>query len=520
MRLRSYRRIVMTDVPPVPRLCSALFALALFAFPGRGSAQSRTDSVPLDPERSLALALDANPTLRAAFFDAVASRADATAAENARVPTLTMSSQGQYSESIGGTANGANRTRGWSVVSSAALSTTTEVGTVLSVTLGSTTQWRQAGLTPGVTTVVTIGPTYSGSATVSARQPLLRGRGRDAVLSDQRQAEARALAAEADADVATSQLVRDVLVAYWELWYADRAAIVQREAAALAAQQSSLATQRRSLGTLSPADALQFVTAEASLREQVASAEAARTTRAVTFARLLALDPSTARTIAIDGSEPTPVESPPLSLVVERLRTLSPQIRSLEADIEAAQAAAIGARATARPRLDATGSAGVAGLWMDDSYQGLSLPGGRPALVASVGLELELPIVADRARAQRDAAAAQLDAAEARLAAATAELEAGVVAKLATLESAAASATLTTETARVAGELAEAERRRLELGTSTPTVLLDAQQTARESRLRHDRALVDAQVASLQLDHDAGFLLDRFHASVSSGVAP
>ena len=74
--------------------------------------------------------------------------------------------------------------------------------------------------------------------------------------------------------------------------------------------------------------------------------------------------------------------------------------------------------------------------------------------------------------------------------------------------------------ADLAALLAEAERRRLELGTVAPTVLLDAQQTARESRLRHDRALVDAQVASIQLDHDAGVLLDRFHAVVSSGEAP
>lgn len=523
----------MPDTPPRARALAAALALSLGLVETRADAQvpvpasddaaiaatAAEGPAALDVASSLALALEANPTLRAAVFDAAAARADARVAETARTPTFTASSLGQYNESIGGTANGANRTRSWAIQSQAALSFTTNVGTVVSVTVGSTTQWRQAGLTPGVTTVVTIGPTHSASATVTARQPLLRGRGRDAVLADQRAAEARALSSEADATVAASQLVRDVLSAYWELWYADRALQVQREAVELATRQAALAQQQRTLGTIAPADVLQFVTAEASLREQIATAEATRTSRAVAFGRLLAIGSEDSERLQIDASAPGEPETPMLATLLGRMRADSPQIQALEADVEAARASAVAARNAARARLDATGSAGLAGLWMEDAYQGLTLPGGRPAVVASVGLELELPVSSERRAAQRASADAAVEAAESRLAASVAQLEADLASQLASFRSAVARTSLTVDTARVSEQLAEAERGRLGLGTSTPNVLLQAQQTARESVLRHDRALADAAVASLSLEHGAGTLLDRFDLPAPEGTS-
>lgn len=474
----------------------------------------------LDVPTVLSLALEVNPTLQAALFDAASARADARAAAAARDPSLGVTTRGEYAESVGDTAGGAIRTRGWNLQHGAALTFTSDVGTQVSLSIGLGTRFRQAGLTPGVTTVVIIGPTHTASATLSARQPLLRGAGRDAVLADQRTAEARATSSEASARVASSQLVRDVLVAYWELWYAERALEVQARAVELAALQAARARQEEALGTLAPADVLRFVTTEATLREQLATVTASRTQRVVELARLLAIPVDALATIGIGSAPPSTTDVPSLAALLAGLRSTSPELAALEADLAAAAAAAAAARDAARARLDATAAAGMTGLWMEDAYQGLAIPGGRPAFVASVGLELELPVTTDRRRAQRAAAEADLDAAEARLAAAVAQLEALLVTLHANLRAAIERIPLAAETARVSGQLADAERQRLELGTTTVVVVLDAQQTARESELRHGRALADAAVASLELEHRAGTLLDRFDVVADEGATP
>ena len=165
------------------------------------------------------------------------------------------------------------------------------------------------------------------------------------------------------------------------------------------------------------------------------------------------------------------------------------------------------------------GSAGMVTLWADDSLPGLQLPTGRPGFIVSGGLEIELPLGSSAADAQRAQAEAQLEVAQAQRQVGTLTVRTAVLSAYESAVTAAERIPLAAESASVAEELATAERGRLELGTSTPSVLVEAQQDAREAELRRLRALVDAMVAVRDLEHTAGVLLDRFSLRGSAGLS-
>ncbi|MGD8858779.1 MAG: TolC family protein, partial [Myxococcales bacterium] len=154
-----------------------------------------------------------------------------------------------------------------------------------------------------------------------------------------------------------------------------------------------------------------------------------------------------------------------------------------------------------------------------DDLPGLDLPGDRPAYSALVGLELELPVGASQLEAEHAAARARLQAARARYQDRAQAIEAQVASLRASLETGRERVALAQEMTAAAAELAEAERRRLQLGTATSIDVVQAQQADREAELRALRARVDQVQASLQLDHLIGALLAR-HAGDLRGAGP
>ena len=259
-------------------------------------------------------------------------------------------------------------------------------------------------------------------------------------------------------------------------------------------------------------DALRFASELASLRETRRSAEASRVQARVALAELLAVAPGSLRTAAPPPEAPA---LPSLEALLARVEATSPTLLALDAGVEEAEERLTAARDAARARLDAVADVGVYALWAtDDALAGAQLPDGRPAFVASGGLELELPLGSAAADARRDAAVAQLAAARAQREQQARALRARVRERFEAVASARDRVPLADETASVAAELGEAERARLELGTTTSADLLQAQQTAREAALRRLRVLVDATVAAQGLAHEAGALLDRFSLRV------
>ena len=166
------------------------------------------------------------------------------------------------------------------------------------------------------------------------------------------------------------------------------------------------------------------------------------------------------------------------------------------------------ARNADQPRVDLFAKGSVGTLW--DQDQSFSLGGGRPTYGVLGGVEVELPLGSGRTGADAAAAQAELDAAQARYEGQVQALRARASSLGVNLQAAADQVSLTGETAAVASQLAEAERQRLLLGTTTSQNVVTAEQTSREAELRRLQALVNQASARFELEHTTGHLLDRF----------
>lgn len=192
----------------------------------------------------------------------------------------------------------------------------------------------------------------------------------------------------------------------------------------------------------------------------------------------------------------------------------SPALAALRAELEGARVRARAARDANQPRVDLFASGSVGTIW--DQGSELSLTGGRPTFGVIGGIDVELPL-GGRYRADAAAAQADLEASEARYQAELDRVRASVGSLAVNARAASEQVDLATETASAAGQLAEAERQRLLLGTTTSRDVVNAEQTSREAELRRLRAIVSQASTRLSLEHSAGTLLDRYATALTPG---
>jgi outer membrane protein len=476
----------------------------------------------LSAEQAVSRAAQNNPSLRAALLDARAARYSVEAERGARAPNFVASVQAEHSETItrpglSGVASGvdaASRSVENSISANAAVTYSTDIGTELELGTRTGTTWNStswSGTTP-LPANLSLGPEYTAQAYLTARQPLFRGAGSDVVLAPLHQAEASARAAESRREESASQTALDVLGAYWELWYSARAVKVQEQALAVAQSLVSDAQVRATkLGTGSAVDVLQFRTSAASIADSLSQARADRRARAIELARVLGMTPDQGEALDASGDPPDFGPVPAIDMLTRGLAEDSPALAALRADLDRARVRVRSARDADQPRVDVFATANVGTLWDDSSD--FSLSGGRPTYGVLGGVQVELPLGSGRYGADAAAAQAELEAAEARYQAELDQARARASSLAVSVTAASEQVALTAETATAAGQLAEAERQRLTLGTTTSRDVVSAEQLAREAELRRLRAVVSRASARFELEHTAGTLLDRFAAA-------
>ena len=120
-----------------------------------------------------------------------------------------------------------------------------------------------------------LGPGYGVLIRLSATQPLLRGLGNDSGLAALVQARLARDAATQAKQRAASELARDVIGAYWELWYAQAAERIQADAVVIAKRQLTEAVARAEAGRIPDLDVLPLRTAVGTAEERSVSAQVA-----------------------------------------------------------------------------------------------------------------------------------------------------------------------------------------------------------------------------------------------------
>lgn len=203
-------------------------------------------------------------------------------------------------------------------------------------------------------------------------------------------------------------------------------------------------------------DFLRLATERAARRQRVLAAKATVTQRQLTLARLMGLDAPQARSL-VAASAPAPEAAraalPAVETLIARAEESSLELAQLRAGLDQARERVRLATDDALPRLDLTGSLSGGAIWTNDGAAS-GFPGGRPAIVAMIGLGFEWPVGASQADANLDGARADLRAAEARFHSKKDQLEEQIAKLESGLEAAHAALDLAVDNVKVASELA------------------------------------------------------------------
>jgi outer membrane protein TolC len=477
-----------------------------------GTPISSAETRELSEAEVVAFSMQHNPDLASAMLSEQQA-AVAVRAEEARYPVNLQANAGytrSASPSLGPNGTVVTGTReSFSVGSTVSKDFATGTSVSLSVQGERSTTTRAVG---ALVTSGSAGTGYSLSTRLSVAQPLLRGAGtrigeaelRNARLSQSAQKEARGRV--------TSEVLRDVLSAYWELWYASRAVGIEVAARKLTEAERNEAKARNEKGGLANVDLLAFETRLATQDEQVTTAELTEIERGLALAQVLGADVSSIRLRAT--GEPKEPHIPSVGEVEEKLAKQSPELKELEAKLELAESRAKVAGDAYRPRLDVEGYVELRGLGNGSPGPAFAQVGTLGAVGGYVGMVFETPLGGGResieienARIAVRLAKNQLDAARTRIRANAAQL-------VAQLEAARARTAAAEQTAGIAAKQLEAEQARFAAGASTPIQVQTAEDSLRQARLRVVRARVDAIKTGISLEHSTGDLVPRYGATV------
>ncbi len=353
---------------------------------------------------------------------------------------------------------------------------------------------------------------YEMSARATVTQPLLQGRGRRTNLANLRAARITRVQTERAVENQASALAADVLVAYWELWYANRAVELERSALALAQQQQREAQARREQGALAPVDVLTFDTRAAELREAVVAAEATEQQRRIALEQLL----GGTRVDVLLSTPPAHVTIPTEEAVVRRLEQQAPEIAELQERLRLAESNAEFAGEGFRARLDLESYVEARGLGNERLPPAAEQVAGLDAVSGHVGLVYRTPLDRRRWSAARAEANLETSIARSNLESARQRLRAEAATLLSQAASAEASLEAAHSTVSIAERQFEAERQRFAAGASTPIQVQEAEDSLRQARHRAERARITLVQAAVDLDHVTGALRDQYAAAIAA----
>lgn len=457
------------------------------------SAQSaRAETLHVD--RAVALAARHNPLLHAAYL------------EKRRARQRILAEEDRYPLRVGADAAGTRRSTPslspdgvtTSVTDSVGIGTDLAqpfaLGTIVGLRLEGS--WLQTD---------ELGPGYGIAARLSVEQPLLRGAGLDVGEAELRARSHEGRAAAHDADRVRSALVHDVLIAYWELWYAEEAMRITKSARELAALEKDEAERRVDEGAAAAADVHSFTRRVAELDEALVDANLERRRRSLALSLLFG---------RADG-DLQPTSAPPSpsrhrGSIARAARAHSPELRTLDARIRAARERLHLAGETERPALDFEGWVQAEGLGHGAVRPAFTQFGNMSAVSAHAGLRFEVPVTGSRRAAERAGERLAIEADIARRQALRQQIDHTAHELGARAASARKRAELVTETVNAARAELEAARSRFAAGTAVPLEVHQAADALRRAELRAARARIDVLATSIAVDHLTGALLRRY----------
>ena len=350
------------------------------------------------------------------------------------------------------------------------------------------------------------------SAQLRLSQPLVRGFG-DAASAPRRRAEAAAEGANVKAQLAAEEMIRDLIVSYWELAYAAQELQVRKKSLDLAAAQFATTRDARRAGTVAESamravEYQQAVREEALLRAQV-EVEA----RSLDLRRLTGLEITRREIVLVPGDRfELAAADVRIDDALDLALTDNPRLQALLADKRAADVDVALAEDAARPQVDV----GLAATLFGDgasSGEAVGALGAGGGYQVSATLSFQFELGAGRAGATTAAtqrrAKVVIDAQDLRR-----MIEVEVVQAVHAVTAAQRRAELGDKAIDVAVATVQAEIANFKAGRSTNFEVLQRQDELVDAELRKARSIADHHIAVARLEFLTGTLLTRYGVAV------
>jgi outer membrane protein TolC len=475
------------------------------------AASAQDTSGALTSQNAVEIAIKNNPDLHVALLQETQARYSVTAEEALYDPVF--GADASYAHNRNPSANGATGTTvsgNDTAAVDASLTKGFSTGTTVKALLSGQRQVRSSLPINSLGGTNALGPYYSLLGQLTLTQPFLRGAGSTLGLASLREARLDRTVATLAAQQAGSQILHDVLVAYWELWYATEAVRIDEASRDLAKMQQQQADEQVKSGTLAKVDALPYAT-------QTAQQDSTLDT-ALTTVRQKALQLALAIGHADQpGPELTAIETPPDVTVdelddraIEDALRASYKLKQAQAQLQIAQYQAKIAGDSLRPRLDLTASVSAQGLGNKSVPPAFDQFGRMEAVSAQVGLAFETPVTNTRRQAQIEGALLSAHIAEKQIESLRQQTKTTIEGDIAARTAAKRRVEFALVTERVSHDQAEGVQGKFLSGTALGIEVQEANNAYRLAQLDVQQARIKLVEAELDLLNDRGKLLERY----------
>ena len=431
----------------------------------------------------LAQAIKKNPVLEQASLDVVVAEAQVLTASGVNDFVLGANIVYQNQQPPGASAGIAPESR--EGTASLFLSRSFATGTLVELNVGATYLENNFNVSGGQVEL------YTGQASLSLTQPLLRGRGSKASRSQLLQAIQQRDISAMSRNAAASSVVRQVISAYWELSYAVRELDVRKDSLRLAEDRLSLTSKKISTGLVPAAEGLAVEQVIARRKAEVLAAEVRVAEQAVELGRLAGLELGT-DTLSLRPSDQ--LVAVPHS--VDREEVLAEVLQNnlsllvVQAEIGNAELRVAFAATEKRPRLDLQVQAGAMGV-SEDLEQTLRQVGRAAGYSVSAQLTFQQPLQNRTRRGGYRVARQELHRAHSRVEQQRALVVADALQAVQQMQAAKVRIELERKAIQLSEKNIETERVRFDLGKSTNFDVLMRQDEWGAAQLRHARAVTD-----------------------------
>jgi outer membrane protein TolC len=498
----------MSETKKYPRLSCAALALCLCVARG---ARAQDAQGALSSRTAVELAVQNNPTLHIALLQELQARYavsaeealydaifDANASVNHDLSPSLRGNDGTIVSTLDTISLGAELTKTWSFGTIAQASVTAQRRLTSTAAINM----------PGGETA--LGPSYALNGTLVITQPFLRGAGNNVGQATLREARLNRTAMMLAAQQAGSQVLHDVLTAYWELWYSMETVRIDQASRDLAKVLQNQAEEQVKSGTLANVDALTYSTQVAVQEGSLVAAATDVRQRALTLALSLGQAERTGPDLSSADTPSDNVTDDVGEHAVDEALAASYELKQLEAQLRISQDQAKIAGDALRPQLNATATLSSQGLGNREVPPAFDQFGRLQAWGAQLGLTFETPVTDRRRSAQVEGALIAAHIAEKQIEAARQQLRTDVRSALARRDAAKRRLELALVTEKVAHDQAEGQRGKFQAGTALAIDVQQADNADQQAQLSTQRARVDVVEGELDLLHLRGKLLERY----------